>query len=162
MAIDSIQRDEITECLAASGKCDAGGWSLERTIAQGHRSAGWIGAKAGAGRRFDNEAGLVAELGGGRALERAHLLNRAYGNLVGEDAALLIGNRLAVDAERGFRMFAENGEACRHLIQVASGERENLFDVNCVWRRRAGQPKPPERELTEVRVFEFELDVNRR
>ena len=64
-------------------------------------------ALARARGRDNHHAGLASVFRGRRARDHFHGLNRVEGNLVGEDFALLVGDRLAVDGERIFRVVAQ-------------------------------------------------------
>ena len=58
---------------------------------------GRVDAEARPRRHNDYQAGLVAVFGGRRALDDFHGLDGIYGNLVRENLALLIRDRLAID-----------------------------------------------------------------
>ena len=57
---------------------------------------GLVTALAGARGGHNDQAGFAAVLGRRRAADDLDGLNRVGGNLVGEDLALLVGDRLAV------------------------------------------------------------------
>ncbi len=67
-------------------------------------------AQARAGGHHDHQAGLAAILGGRRAFDHFHRLHGVDRDLIREDLALLVGNRLAVDGERVRGVIAESVE----------------------------------------------------
>ena len=65
-------------------------------------------SQARAGGHHHHQAGLAAILGGRRAFDDFHRLHGVDRELIGEDLALLVRNRLAVDGERVRGVIAES------------------------------------------------------
>ena len=74
----------------------------------GHVAVRLSHAKTGAGGHVNDHAGLVAVFGRRRALDHFHGLYRVQRNLVREDFALLIRDRLAIERERVRRVIAQS------------------------------------------------------
>ena len=65
-------------------------------------------AEPGTRSHVDNKAGLVSVLGRRRPADDRHRLHGVERNLVGEHLALLIGDGLAIQRKRVFRVIAQS------------------------------------------------------
>ncbi len=105
--IQAVGGNEVSPVLLAIGKIEARVSGAEVAIGCGDFSVGSADAQAGAGGHDDNDAGLVAILGGRRALDHFHRLHGVERYLVGEHFALLVRNWLAIYGERVGGVVAE-------------------------------------------------------
>ena len=123
--VEAVGLDEVAPVLAAIGQIEAAGRRAEGAIG-GVDAAGGLGdALAGARGGHDDQAGLAAVLGRRRAADDFDGLNRVRRKLVGEDLALLVGDRLAVDGEGVGGVVAEAVEEAVGVGRHAgSGERD--------------------------------------
>ena len=86
--------------------------------------------------RYDHHAGLASVFRGRRAGYDFHRLDRIEWDLIGKDFALLVGNRLAVEAERILRVVAEPVEKA---IGIGSDSRRGQRNQRTQGRRPASQ-----------------------
>ncbi len=109
-AIQSAGGDEVSPLLSAVAEVDAEIGGAKTAVGSCNAALGRGHALAGARGDVDHYAGLLAEFRWRRAGNHFHRLNRIEGNLVGEDFALLVGDRLAIDRERVLRVVAQSME----------------------------------------------------
>ena len=115
--IQAVQLKEVAVSGAAIADINGAGRLAERPIGAGDVSRGLGEAFARAGRHVDDQAGFVAVLC--RRCTRDHVegLHGVRWDLVGENLALLVGDRLAVERERVRCMVAE---AVEKTVRVGS------------------------------------------
>ena len=123
--VETINLDKVPPLLAAIGQVEARKGRPEGAIRTGDAPGRLGNALAGARRGHDYQAGLAAVLGRRRAADHFDGLNRVGRNLVGEDLALLVGDRLAIDRKRVGCVVAQTvKEAVRVGRHTGSGERD--------------------------------------
>ena len=119
--VEPVGLDEITPALAAIGKIDAAIRGAEIAIGGINRSGRLCNALAGARGGHDDETRLAAVLGRRRATDNLDGLNGIGRKLVGEDLALLVGDRLTVDRERVGGVIAQAMEKAVGICSNAGG-----------------------------------------
>ena len=96
-------------CLPV-GKIEAAVGAAKRAIRSRYIAVGRGYSQPRAGGHHDHQAGLAAILRGRRAFDDFHRLHGVDRELIREDLALLVRNRLAVDGERVRGVIAESVE----------------------------------------------------
>ncbi len=97
--VEAVDLDEVAPVLSAVAEIDRAGGRAEAAVGGGDAAGGLGDSLAGAGGDLNDEAGLAAILGGRGSGDDFDRLDGVGGKLVGEDLALLVGDRLAVDGE---------------------------------------------------------------
>ena len=108
--IQAVGGDEISPVLAAVAEVEAHIGVPKAAVFGGQAAVRRGHSLAGARGYVDDQACLAAVLGRRRAGNHLHRLDRIQRNLVGEDLALLIGDRLAIHGERVFGVIAQSVE----------------------------------------------------
>ena len=97
--VEAVGLNEIAPVLSSIRKIEAGRGRPKCAIGATDAASGLGDSLAGAGGGHDHQAGLAAILGRGRAADDLDGLNRVGGDLVAEDFALLVGDRLAINGK---------------------------------------------------------------
>ena len=105
--VEAVDFNEVAPVLAAVAEIEGAGGGAEGAVGTADAAGGLGDALTGAGGGHDDQAGLAAVLGRRRAGDDFDGLNGVGGKLVGEDLALLVGDRLAIDGERVGGVIAE-------------------------------------------------------
>ncbi len=108
--VHAVQRDEIADALRSVSQLESAARRPERSIGCRYRAVRLIHSEARARGHYNHQTGLIAIFGGRRALDHFHRLHRIHRQLVREDFALLIGNRLSIHRERIRSVIAQSME----------------------------------------------------
>ena len=106
-SVQAVELKEVSSFLGAVSEIERTVGGAEVSIGRGNVSCGLGQSLSRAGRDVNDQAGLVAIFGGRRSgnhFDRLHGIGR---ELVGEDFALLVGHRLAINRKRIRRVIAE-------------------------------------------------------
>ncbi len=147
--LQPIRRDEVAPVLAAIRHIEGKIARAEAAIAERYASGRRGNALARARRRLDHQARLVAILRRWCAIDNLQRLHCRRRHLVRKHLALLVRNRLAIDAERVLRMIAQSvHQAVRVRRNARRGKRHNRTQL----RRRALQRQVVDHGAIDIRM----------
>src|SRR5215470_16851109 len=106
-AVQPAQRNEISPLVAAVGHIESGCGRSEASEGAGYASCWLRDPESRTRSHLNDQARLVAELGGRRAGNHFQRLNRVRRNLVGKNFAGLICHHLPIYGKCSLRMVAK-------------------------------------------------------
>src|SRR5579884_1897746 len=95
-AVQSADGDEISPFLTTVSQVEVRSRSSKAAIGRVESAMGRGNALAGARCYVDDEAGFFSKFGRRRTRDDRHIFHGIQRNLIGENFALLVGNRLAI------------------------------------------------------------------
>src|SRR6266849_655282 len=105
--VQAVHGDEVSPLLASISEIKARGGRAKRAVGRGHAAMGCRDTLAGSRSGFDHQARFISIFGRRRARNHLERLDRIEWYLVGENLALLVSDRLAIQRKRIFCMITE-------------------------------------------------------